>query len=194
MVVSVFNFDARAGQPGPLPGSFHKNYTGPVEGREQEKQGEPVLGRILALDLGSRTIGLAVSDPMGITAQGLDTIRRRNRRADLAALESVISGYGVAELVVGLPLRMSGAEGRQAEHCREFAALLEKRFGLPVHLWDERLSSVEANRVLRESEISIRKRAAAVDRLAAVLILQNWLEARRSRLEPGPATAAEDAD
>jgi putative Holliday junction resolvase len=161
-----------------------------VERCEQEKQGGRAGGRILALDLGSRTIGLAVSDPMGITAQGLDTIRRQNRRADMAALQRVIASYGVVELVLGLPLRMSGAEGRQSERAREFAALLEKHLGLPVHLWDERLSSVEANRLLRETEMSIRKRAAVVDRLAAVLILQNWLEARRSRLDSPPPPAA----
>ncbi len=133
---------------------------------------------MLALDVGSRTIGLAVSDPLGITAQGLETIRRKNKRTDLAALEKVIKDYEVAELVVGLPLRMSGQEGIQAERMREFVAILEKHFFLPVHLMDERLTSVEANRVLRESEMSIKKRAGAVDRLAAVLILQSFLQLR----------------
>lgn len=142
-------------------------------------------GRILALDVGSKTIGLAVSDPLGITAQGLETIRRKNKRTDLAALGVVIRSYEVEELVVGLPLRMSGQEGTQAEKMREFVAVLDKQFGLPVHLVDERLTSVEANRVLRESEMSISKRAGAVDRLAAVLILQNYLELR-SRGESQP--------
>ena len=138
-------------------------------------------GRLLALDVGSKTIGLAVSDPLGITAQGLETIRRKNKRTDLAALRSVIDQYGVAEMVVGLPLRMSGQEGTQAEKMREFVALLEKEFGLPVHLMDERLTSVEANRVLRESEMSIKKRAGAVDRLAAVLILQSFMELQKNK-------------
>lgn len=138
-------------------------------------------GRVLALDVGSRTIGMAVSDPLGITAQGLETIRRKNKRTDLAALADVLAKYDVSEIVVGLPLRMSGQEGTQAEKMREFVAMLEKEFGLPVHLIDERLTSVEANRVLRESEMSIRKRAGAVDRLAAVLILQNFLEMRRNQ-------------
>lgn len=138
-------------------------------------------GRLLALDVGSKTIGVAVSDPLGITAQGLETIRRKNKRTDLALLKSVIDQYGVAEMVVGLPLRMSGQEGTQAEKIREFVAVLEKEFGLPVHLMDERLTSVEANRVLRESEMSIKKRAGAVDRLAAVLILQSFLELQKSR-------------
>lgn len=138
-------------------------------------------GRILALDVGSRTIGLAVTDGLGITAQGLDTIRRKNKRTDLAALTRVIEQYGVSELVVGLPLRMSGAEGTQSGKIREFVAVLEKEFELPVHLMDERLTSVEANRVLRESEMSIKKRAGAVDRLAAVLILQSFLELQKHR-------------
>ncbi len=138
-------------------------------------------GRVLALDVGSRTIGLAVSDGLGITAQGLETIRRKNKRTDLAALKSVIEQYEVLELVVGLPLRMSGEEGTQSGKIREFVAVLEKEFRLPIHLMDERLTSVEANRVLRESEMSIRKRAGAVDRLAAVLILQNFLELQKNR-------------
>ena len=124
------------------------------------------------------------TDPLGFTAQGLITIRRKNKRTDLAALAEVIGNYGVVQLVVGLPLRMSGAEGRQSEKMREFVAVLQQRFALPIHLWDERLTSVEANRVLRETEMSIKKRAAVVDQLAAVLILQNWMEARLHPLEP----------
>lgn len=142
-------------------------------------------GRILALDVGSKTIGLAVTDALGITAQGLETIRRKNKRTDLAALKNVIERYEVTELVVGLPLRMSGAEGTQSGKIREFVAVLEKEFELPIHLMDERLTSVEANRVLRESEMSIKKRAGAVDRLAAVLILQSFLELQKSRGENG---------
>lgn len=146
--------------------------------------GHPVSGRVLALDVGSRTIGLAVSDPLGITAQGLETIRRRNKRLDLGALEAVIRQYEVQELVVGYPLRMSGEAGTQADKMTLFAEELRKRFPIPVHLWDERLTTAEANRVLREAEISIQKRARAVDQLAAVLILQAWMEAR-SRRESG---------
>lgn len=138
------------------------------------------MGRILALDVGSRTIGMAVSDPLGITAQGLETIRRRNKRHDFEQLSKIVTQYEVHEIVIGLPLRMSGEEGIQAEKMREFAAAVEKKFELPVHLIDERLTSVEANRVLRESEMSIQKRAGAVDRLAAVLILQNFLERRHA--------------
>ncbi|MGB8116020.1 MAG: Holliday junction resolvase RuvX [Candidatus Sulfotelmatobacter sp.] len=136
-------------------------------------------GRVLGLDVGSRRIGVAISDPLGITAQGLETLQRRNKRHDLAALERVIREYEVCEIVVGLPLRMSGAEGIQSEKMQGFAQELRKRFQLPVHLWDERLTSAEANRLLRETELSIEKRAKAVDRMAATLILQGWMESRR---------------
>ncbi len=137
-------------------------------------------GRLLGLDVGSKTIGLAVSDLLGITAQGLPTIRRKNKRTDLAALQSVIDQYEVRELVVGLPLRMSGAEGTQSEKVTVFADELRKHFGLPVHMWDERLTSAEANRLLRETDMSIRRRAAVVDQMAAVLILQAFMENRRN--------------
>ena len=136
-------------------------------------------GRILALDVGSRRIGLAVSDPLGITAQGLETLQRKNKRTDLQKLEAVIRQYQVRELVVGLPLRMSGNEGIQSERMTAFAEELRRRFQLPVHLWDERLTSAEANRILKEAELSIEKRKQAVDRMAAVLILQNFLESRK---------------
>ncbi len=122
---------------------------------------------------------MAVSDPLGITAQGLPTIRRKNKRTDLEALEQVIRSHDVAAIVVGNPLRLSGAESRQSEKVAAFADDLRRRFGLPVHLWDERLTSVQANRLLREAELSIQKRAAAVDRMAAVLILQAYLDAHR---------------
>jgi putative Holliday junction resolvase len=137
----------------------------------------PSPRRILALDVGSKRIGVAVSDPLGITAQGLDTIQRQNKRRDWEALSAVLARYEVAEIVVGLPLRLTGAEGTQSEKMRQFAKGLEAHFGLPVHLWDERWTSTEANRLLRETNLSIEKRGKAVDRMAAILILQSWLEA-----------------
>ena len=144
--------------------------------------GPELRPRILGLDVGSKTIGLAVSDPLGITAQGLETIRRKNKRQDLDQLAAVIQRYAVSEIVVGYPLRLSGAEGIQAEKMQGFAEELRRKFGVPVHLWDERLTSSQANRVLREMDLSIKKRGAAVDRMAAVLILQSWMEARESGL------------
>ena len=139
------------------------------------------LGRVLGLDVGARRIGVAVTDPLGITAQGLDTIQRQNKRLDYAQLDAVIQQYEIQEIVVGYPLRLSGEIGIQAEKMTLFAEELKKRFQIPVHLFDERLTSAEANRVLRESEISIQKRAKAVDRMAAVLILQSWMETRSRR-------------
>ena len=134
--------------------------------------------RILALDVGAKTIGMAVSDPLGLTAQGLKTLRRTNKRADLEHLERVLREYEVAEIVVGYPLRLSGQPGAQAEKVAALAENFRRRFQLPVHLWDERLTSVEAGRVLRASEISLQRRRQAVDRLAAVLILQSFLDHR----------------
>src|SRR5690349_15021008 len=121
---------------------------------------------------------MAVSDLLGITAQGLETYRRRNKRLDFEAVAKVIREYHVSVIVVGYPLRLSGATGTQSEKMAEFAEQLRKKFGIPVHLWDERLTSAEANRVLRDSEMSIRRRGEVVDRLAAVLILQSWMDSR----------------
>src|ERR1700692_3375384 len=146
--------------------------------KKEERKSERPTSRVMGLDVGSRRIGIAVSDPLGITAQGLETLERRNKRQDLAALERVIREYSVREIVVGLPLRMSGAEGTQSDKMQGFAEDLRKRFRLPIHLWDERLTSAEANRLLRETELSIEKRAKAVDRMAAMLILQGWMESR----------------
>lgn len=142
---------------------------------------QPITGgRILALDLGARRIGAAVSDPLGITAQGIETIARTNIREDLTRLSGIIRERGVSLIVLGNPMHMSGNEGRQSGWVRDFAARLEAHTGLPVRLWDERLTSVEAGRVLRSSGISIEKRARAVDRLSAVLLLESYLEAHSS--------------
>jgi putative holliday junction resolvase len=132
--------------------------------------------RVLALDLGKKRIGLAVSDPLGVTAQGLPTHERTNRRADLAALDALAREWEAGLILIGNPKNMGGGEGRQSAWVREFAETLEKYSGLPVRLWDERLTTVEASRVLRSSGISIAKRAAAVDRLSAVILLQSYLD------------------
>lgn len=128
--------------------------------------------------MGARRIGIAISDPLGITAQGLETLHRKNKKHDLHHFYKLIREYDVKEIVVGLPLRMSGQEGIQAEKIQLFAEDLRKQFKLPVHLWDERLTSAEANRLLRETDMSIEKRGQAVDRMAAILILQGWMESR----------------
>ena len=132
--------------------------------------------RILALDLGKRRIGLAISDPLGITAQGLPNLERTNKRADLEALGQLARDREVELFLLGNPINMRGIEGRQSVWVREFAEALEQRTRVPVRLWDERLTSVEAGRVLRSSGIGIEKRAAAVDRLSAVILLQSYLD------------------
>ncbi len=136
-------------------------------------------GRVLALDLGKRRIGLALSDELGITAQGLETLERSNIREDLARLAQLATNKNVTLILMGNPLHMSGREGRQTEYTRDFAARLHAATGLPVEFRDERLTTVEAERVLRQSGISIQKRAKAVDRLAAVILLESYLDSRR---------------
>ena len=133
-------------------------------------------GRILALDLGKRRIGLALSDELGLTAQGLVTLERTNIREDLARLARLAAERGVTLILIGNPMHLNGSEGRQSAWARQFAERLEARSGLAVRLWDERLTTVEAERVLRESGISREKRGRARDRLAAVILLQSYLE------------------
>ena len=134
-------------------------------------------GRILALDLGKRRIGLALSDPLGVSAQGLDTLQRSTIRQDISALEAIAREHAVKLILLGHPLNMRGDEGRQAIYTRDFAQRLTARTGLAVRFWDERLTSKEAERVLKQSGISIEKRAQAIDRLAAVILLASFLDA-----------------
>ena len=119
---------------------------------------------------------MAISDPLGITAQGLPNLERTRKRSDLDALAELAGQRGVGLILLGNPVNMGGAEGRQSAWVREFAEALEQRTGLPIRFWDERLTTVEASRVLRQSGISLEKRAAAVDRLSAVILLQSYLD------------------
>ena len=137
---------------------------------------EPTFGRILALDLGKRRIGLALSDPLRITAQGIDTLTRTRVREDLDVLAHLAEDRGVTEFLFGEPLHMSGDVSRQSIYTHEFAERLRARTTMPTRFWDERWTSVEAGRVLRESGISIEKRARAVDRLSAVILLESYLD------------------
>lgn len=136
-----------------------------------------MAGRILALDVGKKRIGLAISDGLGITAQGLPTLQRSRIRDDLHHLRELCRKQEVKLLLIGQPLHMSGDESRQGQYTKEFADRLSEHTGLPVKFLDERLTTVQAERVLRESGISIEKRAKAVDKLAAVLLLQSFLDA-----------------
>jgi putative Holliday junction resolvase len=132
--------------------------------------------RILALDVGKKRIGMAISDEMGITAQGLPNLERTRKRDDFETLERLARDREIGLFLIGNPLNMRGDEGRQAHWVRDFATDLETRTGVPVKMWDERLTTVEASRVLRSSGISIEKRARAVDRLSAVILLQSYLD------------------
>jgi putative holliday junction resolvase len=136
--------------------------------------------RILALDLGKRRIGLALSDELGITAQGLPTLQRKNNRSDLAALTRIAQEKAVDLILIGEPLHMSGDVGAQARNAREFSELVARHTGRQIQLWDERLTTVEASRVLRDSGISIEKRARAIDQMSAVILLQSYLDFRAS--------------
>ena len=138
-------------------------------------------GRILGLDVGARRIGIAVSDPLGLTAQGLPTLHRRNRRYDHSELRKMAREYEVSEIVIGNPLRMSGQTGVQAEKMAAFAEQIEQELSLPVHLWDERLTTAEAHRLLDETGIRDARRKEVIDKMAAVLILQSFLDARAAR-------------
>ena len=137
-----------------------------------------IKNRVLALDLGKKRIGLALSDELGVTAQGLETLQRTNIREDLARISQLVAEQDVSLILIGNPLHMSGREGRQAEYARDFGQRLKAASGVGVEYWDERLTTVAAQRVLRESGISIEKRAKAVDRLAAVILLESYLDSR----------------
>ncbi len=119
---------------------------------------------------------MAVSDPLGITAQGLETIERRNGRTDIAALQRLVKDYEVGMILVGKPLHMSGEPGVQAEKAEAFADQLRRRLSTEVALWDERLTTAEAQRVLKASGVGLDKRRQAIDRMSAVILLQSYLD------------------
>ncbi len=132
--------------------------------------------RILAIDFGLRRIGLAVSDALGLTAQGLQTLERSRIQSDLERIGDLIAEYSVALVIVGHPLSKSGNETSMSTHVAAFAEKLRKYLAVEVLLWDERLTSSEANRILRDSGLGIEKRRKAVDRMAATLLLQGYLD------------------
>lgn len=135
--------------------------------------------RIMGLDFGSKTVGVAVSDPLGITAQGVEIIRRESEnklRRTLARIEALAAEYQVTAFVLGLPKNMNSTMGERAEKSLAFKEMLERRTGLPVVMWDERLTTVEANRTLIESGVRREHRKEYVDKLAAVYILQGYLD------------------
>ena len=133
----------------------------------------------MGLDYGSKTVGVAICDPLGITAQGIETIERKEEnklRKTLARIEELIREYGVEIVVLGLPKNMNNTMGERAEKTLEIKEMLERRTGLPVILWDERLTTVEAERTLIESKVRREDRKKYVDKIAAVFILQGYLD------------------
>jgi putative Holliday junction resolvase len=136
--------------------------------------------RILSMDVGDRRIGLAVSDEMGWTAQGLETYERRTLRQDLAYLVELIRSRAVTDVVVGLPRHLDGHIGPQAQKVLTFVESLKTQITVPVLMWDERLTSREAERTLIEAHVSRSKRKTVVDQMAAILILQGYLDSRQA--------------
>lgn len=140
--------------------------------------------RIMGLDFGSKTVGVAISDPLLITAQGIEIIRRKEEnklRQTLARIEELILEYGVTEIVLGLPKNMNDTEGERALLSLEFKDKLERRTGLPVHMWDERLTTVEADNIMIEAGIRRENRKEYVDMIAAQLILEGYMEYGRNK-------------
>jgi len=132
--------------------------------------------RILGLDYGEKKIGAAICDELGMTAQGLPTIIRKNRKHDWDMLDNLIKSYNVEEIVIGYPVRLDGSEGIQCEKVNRFSAQLSKNYSLPVIKWPETLSTKEAEEILIKSGIHWKKRKEKIDKLAACLILQNYLD------------------
>jgi putative Holliday junction resolvase len=141
-------------------------------------------GRVIGLDYGSKTVGVAVSDPLRLTAQGVEIIRRKSEnklRQTLARISELASRYQAETIVLGFPRNMNATIGERAEAALAFGRMLKKRTSLPVVMWDERLTTVEAGRVLDEAEVAGRARKDVIDMLAAVLILQSYMDSPAGR-------------
>ena len=135
--------------------------------------------RILGLDVGSKTIGVAISDPLGWTAQGIDTIRRKNKEQDIELVHKICKDYGVETIVIGLPKNMNGTIGESGERVLALAELIKEKTNLPIEMWDERLTTVAAHRAMLEEDLSRGKRKKIVDKVAATYILQGYLDKLR---------------
>ena len=137
-------------------------------------------GRIMGLDIGDKTIGVAVSDLMGLTAQGVTTIKRVGKKKDIEAIKQIIAEKQVNKIVSGLPKNMNGTVGTQGEKVQKFCELLKEETNLPIEFWDERLSTVAAERSLIEGNVRRENRKKVIDMLAAVIILQGYLDLQRN--------------
>lgn len=145
-----------------------------------------VRDRIMGLDFGSKTVGVAVSDGLGLTAQGVEIIRRESEsklRRTLARIQELIEEYSVTKIVLGFPKNMNNTVGDRGEKSLAFRETLEKRTGLPVEMWDERMTTVSANRTLMEAKVRRKKRKDYVDQIAAVYILQGYLDRNQNKEE-----------
>ena len=132
--------------------------------------------RIMGLDVGDRTIGVAVSDPLGFTAQGITTVRRKSIESDLEELKKICNEYQVDTFVVGLPKNMNGTLGPQGEKVQSFCEVLKEAIDIPIKMWDERLTTVAAHKAMLEADLSRAKRKKLVDKIAATYILQGYLD------------------
>lgn len=140
--------------------------------------------RWMGLDFGTKTVGVAISDELGITAQPIETITRKSNtklRKTLARIEQLALEYRITEIVLGYPKNMNNSEGARVEATREFGEMIKKRLGLPLVLWDERLTTMESERILIDTNIRRENRKAYIDQMAAVLILQSYMDARTMR-------------
>ncbi|MGI5882848.1 MAG: Holliday junction resolvase RuvX [Dethiobacteria bacterium] len=131
--------------------------------------------RILCLDIGEKRIGVAISDPLGISAQGLGVLQRKGIKKDLAEIRRYVEDYQAGEIILGLPLNMNGSRGKKAEEILRLQDFLSEKIQIPVKTWDERLTTIEAQKVLLEGDVSRAGRKKVIDKLAAVLILDNYL-------------------
>lgn len=137
-------------------------------------------GRIMALDYGERRIGVALSDPLRVMATPLLTLNRKSREVDLGILADLARAHEVGRIVVGLPIGMDGARGEQVRRVESFIEMVGRATGLPVDPWDERLTTAQAEKALLEGDVSRRRRREVIDQVAAVILLQSYLDARRS--------------
>lgn len=143
--------------------------------------GDKELMKIMGLDIGVKTIGVAISDELGLTAQGIKTIIRRGSEEDFSEILNLISRYQIQKIVVGLPKNMNGTLGKQAEFVLLWIKELKERLSIPVVVWDERLSTVEATKALLQADLSRSKRKKVINQLAASLILQGYLDRKRTQ-------------
>ena len=153
--------------------------------------------RLMGLDYGSKTVGVAVSDPLGLTAQGVETVWRKQEnklRQTMARIEELISEYQVERIVLGYPKNMNNTVGERAVKSLEFKEKLEKRTGLPVVMWDERLTTVAANRAMMEGGVRRENRGEFVDSMAAALILQGYLDSLKNSANNSDTAQAEDEE